>query len=85
MSQIVLFIASISSQLFYYERISLEETGALAPAVCSCLSLWGEDEINEREKQERELGGYGCGKVGTFYIFNVKLNCTYEIIGLLCR
>ncbi|PON77456.1 E3 ubiquitin-protein ligase SIN-like [Parasponia andersonii] len=50
-------------QLLYYERISIEGTGALAPAVCPCLSLWGEDEITEREKQERELGGYGCGQV----------------------
>ncbi|XP_062107483.1 uncharacterized protein LOC133818563 isoform X2 [Humulus lupulus] len=50
-------------QLFYYERISIEGTNALAPAVCPCLSLWGEDEITEREKRERELGGYGCGQV----------------------
>ncbi|PON58497.1 E3 ubiquitin-protein ligase SIN-like [Trema orientale] len=50
-------------QLFYYERISIEGTAPLAPAVCPCLSLWGEDEITEREKRERELGGYGCGQV----------------------
>ncbi|KAF4356800.1 hypothetical protein F8388_000603 [Cannabis sativa] len=50
-------------QLFYYERISIEGTNALAPAVCPCLSSWGEDEITEREKRERELGGYGCGQV----------------------
>ncbi|ONI17332.1 hypothetical protein PRUPE_3G152100 [Prunus persica] len=50
-------------QLFYYESISVEENGALAPAVVPFLSSWGEDEITEREKRERELGGYGCGEV----------------------
>nr|XP_034924016.1 uncharacterized protein LOC118056031 [Populus alba] len=30
---------------------------------CSCLSSWGEEEISEREKQQRELGGYGFGEV----------------------
>ncbi|XP_057971660.1 uncharacterized protein LOC131160238 isoform X2 [Malania oleifera] len=50
-------------QLFYYESISIEGTGALVPAVFPCLSSWGEEEINEREKRERELGGYGFGEV----------------------
>ncbi|XP_068335071.1 uncharacterized protein [Pyrus communis] len=50
-------------QLFYYESISVEENGALAPALVPSLSSWGEDEITEREKRERELGGYGCGEV----------------------
>ncbi|KAM1114393.1 uncharacterized protein LOC126582106 [Malus sylvestris] len=50
-------------QLFYYEGISVEENGALAPALVPSLSSWGEDEITEREKRERELGGYGCGEV----------------------
>ncbi|KAK9951158.1 hypothetical protein M0R45_006616 [Rubus argutus] len=49
-------------QLFYYESISVEGHVSLSPAV-PCLSSWGEDEITEREKRERELGGYGCGEV----------------------
>ncbi|KAL5582618.1 hypothetical protein UlMin_015060 [Ulmus minor] len=50
-------------QLFYYERISIDGTGTSTHSVVPCLSSWGEDEITEREKQERELGGYGYGKV----------------------
>ncbi|KAK3218374.1 hypothetical protein Dsin_012344 [Dipteronia sinensis] len=50
-------------QLFYYESISIERSGALAPTVFPCLSSWGEEEITEREKRERELGGYGSGEV----------------------
>ncbi|XP_024928861.3 uncharacterized protein LOC107416263 isoform X1 [Ziziphus jujuba] len=50
-------------QLFYYERISLEGYDAFVPVVVPCLSSWGEDEINEREKREKELGGYGFGEV----------------------
>ncbi|PPD70115.1 hypothetical protein GOBAR_DD33009 [Gossypium barbadense] len=50
-------------QLFYYESISIEGAGSSAPVVIPCLSSWGEEEITEREKRERELGGYGCGEV----------------------
>ncbi|KAK6228722.1 hypothetical protein QUC31_005836 [Theobroma cacao] len=50
-------------QLFYYESISIEGAGSSAPMVVPCLSSWGEEEITEREKRERELGGYGCGEV----------------------
>ncbi|KAL5745109.1 hypothetical protein ACOSP7_026255 [Xanthoceras sorbifolium] len=50
-------------QFFYYESISIEGSGAMAPTVVPCLSSWGEEEITEREKQERELGGYGSGEV----------------------
>ncbi|XP_022745545.1 uncharacterized protein LOC111295942 isoform X1 [Durio zibethinus] len=50
-------------QLFYYESISIEGAGSSAPVVVPCLSSWGEEEITEREKRERELGGYGCGEV----------------------
>ncbi|KDP22662.1 hypothetical protein JCGZ_02504 [Jatropha curcas] len=50
-------------QLFYYERISVEGSDALVPAPAPCLSSWGEEEITEREKRERELGGYGLGEV----------------------
>lgn len=35
----------------------------MTSAVIPCLSSWGEEEINDREKRERELGGYGSGKV----------------------
>uniref|UniRef100_A0A5B7BKE3 Uncharacterized protein n=1 Tax=Davidia involucrata TaxID=16924 RepID=A0A5B7BKE3_DAVIN len=50
-------------QLFYYESISVGETCELSPIVAPCLSSWGEEEITEREKRERELGGYGFGEV----------------------
>lgn len=50
-------------QLFYYESISVDGLGPLATAVVPCLSSWGEDEITEREKRERKLGGYGLGEV----------------------
>ncbi|XVE86079.1 hypothetical protein DITRI_Ditri18aG0007600 [Diplodiscus trichospermus] len=50
-------------QLFYYESISIGGAGSSAPIVVPCLSSWGEEEITEREKRERELGGYGCGEV----------------------
>ncbi|PPR88107.1 hypothetical protein GOBAR_AA32577 [Gossypium barbadense] len=50
-------------QLFYYESISIEGAGSSASVAIPCLSSWGEEEITEREKRERELGGYGCGEV----------------------
>ncbi|XP_021297258.1 uncharacterized protein LOC110426366 [Herrania umbratica] len=50
-------------QLFYYESISVDGAGSSAPMVVPCLSSWGEEEITEREKRERELGGYGRGEV----------------------
>ncbi|KAG6410143.1 hypothetical protein SASPL_128193 [Salvia splendens] len=50
-------------QLFYYESVAVGEPFELSPALFPCLSSWGEEEISEREKQERELGGYGCGEV----------------------
>ncbi|XP_042033274.1 uncharacterized protein LOC121779888 [Salvia splendens] len=50
-------------QLFYYESVAVGEPSELSPAIFPCLSSWGEEEISEREKQERELGSYGCGEV----------------------
>ncbi|KAJ7970533.1 E3 ubiquitin-protein ligase SIN-like [Quillaja saponaria] len=50
-------------QLFYYESISFRGTDTLVPAVVPCLFSWGEEEITEREKREREHGGYGFGEV----------------------
>ncbi|XP_051117954.1 uncharacterized protein LOC127242450 [Andrographis paniculata] len=50
-------------QLFYYESVAVGEPSELSSAVFPCLASWGEEEISEREKQERELGGYGCGEV----------------------
>ncbi|XP_058228337.1 uncharacterized protein LOC131336489 isoform X2 [Rhododendron vialii] len=50
-------------QLFYYERISVGGPRELVPTVVPCLSSWGEEEISEREKREKELGGYGRGEV----------------------
>lgn len=50
-------------QLFYYETVSVEGPGSLVPGLGPCLSSWGEEEITEREKRERELGGYGFGEV----------------------
>lgn len=50
-------------QLFYYESVAVGEPSQLSPALYPCLASWGEEEISEREKQERELGGYGFGEV----------------------
>ncbi|XP_052204591.1 uncharacterized protein LOC127809656 [Diospyros lotus] len=50
-------------QLFYYERISVGGPCEFVPTVIPCLSSWGEEEITEREKREKELGGYGRGEV----------------------
>ncbi|XAR51482.1 Phosphoprotein phosphatase [Bertholletia excelsa] len=50
-------------QLFYYERISVGAPCELVSTVFPCLSFWGEEEITEREKREKELGGYGRGEV----------------------
>ncbi|KAK7343916.1 hypothetical protein VNO77_13039 [Canavalia gladiata] len=52
-------------QLFYYESISLERSSALVPTNIPCLFSWGEEEIAEREKQEKELGGYGSGELSS--------------------
>lgn len=51
------------SQLFYYESVSVDGPAALVPTPVPCLSSWGEEEITEREKRERDLGGYGFGEV----------------------
>ncbi|XP_011002799.1 PREDICTED: uncharacterized protein LOC105109714 isoform X2 [Populus euphratica] len=50
-------------QLFYYESISVEGSHSSNSSVVPCLSSWGEEEISEREKRQRELGGYGFGEV----------------------
>lgn len=50
-------------QLFYYESISVEGSHLSNSSVVPCLSSWGEEEISEREKRQRELGGYGFGEV----------------------
>ncbi|KAI8541919.1 hypothetical protein RHMOL_Rhmol08G0097900 [Rhododendron molle] len=50
-------------ELLYYERISVGGPRELVPTVVPCLSSWGEEEISEREKREKELGGYGRGEV----------------------
>ncbi|KAK9054194.1 hypothetical protein SSX86_025272 [Deinandra increscens subsp. villosa] len=50
-------------QIFYYESVAIGGTCELGPVVVPCLSLWTEEAISEREKQEKELGGYGCGEV----------------------
>ncbi|CAI9110607.1 OLC1v1010663C1 [Oldenlandia corymbosa var. corymbosa] len=50
-------------QLFYYECVAVNGLHDLPPVSFPCLHLWGEEEISEREKQERELGGYGTGEV----------------------
>lgn len=50
-------------QLFYYESVSVDGPAALVPTPVPCLSSWGEEEITEREKRERDLGGYGFGEV----------------------
>ncbi|KAI5684348.1 hypothetical protein M9H77_05576 [Catharanthus roseus] len=50
-------------QLFYYECVAVKGLHELAPVAFPCLYSWGEEEISEREKQEKELGGYGSGEV----------------------
>ncbi|KAJ6752823.1 E3 UBIQUITIN-PROTEIN LIGASE SINA-LIKE 2 [Salix koriyanagi] len=50
-------------QLFYYESISIEGSCTSTSSVTPYLSSWGEEEITEREKRQRELGGYGFGEV----------------------
>ncbi|KAL3525506.1 hypothetical protein ACH5RR_013878 [Cinchona calisaya] len=50
-------------QLFYYECVAVRGLHELAPVSFPCLYSWGEEEISEREKQEKELGGYGGGEV----------------------
>ncbi|KAG9135638.1 hypothetical protein Leryth_002373 [Lithospermum erythrorhizon] len=50
-------------QLFYYESIAVGDMNEMAPVAFPCLFSWGEEEISEREKREKELGGYGSGEV----------------------
>nr|XP_043632715.1 uncharacterized protein LOC122603924 isoform X2 [Erigeron canadensis] len=50
-------------QLFYYESVAVGGPCELGPVVVPCLSSWTEENISEREKQEKELGGYGSGEV----------------------
>ncbi|XP_052625448.1 uncharacterized protein LOC111919274 isoform X2 [Lactuca sativa] len=61
-------------QLFYYESLAIGVPGELGPVVIPCLSelglivipclsSWTEENISEREKQEKELGGYRSGEV----------------------
>ncbi|MFS7890453.1 putative protein-serine/threonine phosphatase [Helianthus anomalus] len=50
-------------QLFYYESVAIGGTCEPGPIVVPCVSLWTEEAISEREKQEKELGGYGSGEV----------------------
>lgn len=52
----------------------------MVPALGPCLSSWGEEEITEREKRERELGGYGFGEVS--YIIN---GWHYNIYAWICH
>ncbi|XP_031095814.1 uncharacterized protein LOC115999972 [Ipomoea triloba] len=49
-------------QLFYYESIAVRAAYELAPVAFPCLFSWGEEEITEREKLEKEIGGYGLGE-----------------------
>ncbi|KAL3526986.1 hypothetical protein ACH5RR_011642 [Cinchona calisaya] len=50
-------------QLFYYECVAVRGLHELDSVSFPCLYSWGEEEISEREKQEKELGGYGSGEV----------------------
>ncbi|CAH9094657.1 unnamed protein product [Cuscuta epithymum] len=49
-------------QLFYYESVAVRAVYELAPVAFPCLFSWGEEEITEREKLEKEMGGYGNGE-----------------------
>lgn len=50
-------------QIFYYESVAIGGTCEPGPVVVPCLTCWTEEAISEREKQEKELGGYGSGEV----------------------
>lgn len=50
-------------QIFYYESVAIGGIYEPGPVVLPCLSSWTEEAISEREKQEKELGGYGSGEV----------------------
>ncbi|XP_076920319.1 uncharacterized protein LOC143581412 isoform X1 [Bidens hawaiensis] len=50
-------------QIFYYESVAIGGMYEPGPVVLPCLSSWTEEAISEREKQEKELGGYGSGEV----------------------
>ncbi|KAF5791466.1 putative protein-serine/threonine phosphatase [Helianthus annuus] len=50
-------------QIFYYESVAIGGTCEPVPVVVPCITLWTEEAISEREKQEKELGGYGSGEV----------------------
>ncbi|KAF7811545.1 E3 ubiquitin-protein ligase SINA-like 10 [Senna tora] len=60
-------------QLFYYEIISFEDSSAFVPTIVPCLFYWGEEEITEREKREKELGGYGFGEDSEFVLIRNAL------------
>lgn len=51
----------------------------MSSAVVPCLSSWGEEEITERERREKELGGYGLGQVHSNLQFFIS---TYAFIKL---
>ncbi|XP_057487763.1 uncharacterized protein LOC130773831 isoform X2 [Actinidia eriantha] len=63
-------------QLFYYERISVGGPCDLVPAVVPCLSSWGEEEITDRERREKGLGGYGRGEV----IYKERCHATEVVV-----
>ncbi|XP_076911526.1 uncharacterized protein LOC143569526 [Bidens hawaiensis] len=50
-------------QLFYYESVAIVGTCEPGLVDVPCVSLWTEEAISEREKHEKELGGYGRGEV----------------------
>lgn len=59
-------------QIFYYECVAIGGSCEPGPVVVPCLSLWTEEAISEREKQEKELGGYGCGEVRVFFFLDLN-------------
>ena len=56
-------IRPVNVQIFYYESVAIGGTCEPGPVVVPCLTCWTEEAISEREKQEKELGGYGSGEV----------------------
>ncbi|KAJ0659756.1 putative protein-serine/threonine phosphatase [Helianthus annuus] len=73
-------------QLFYYESVAIGGSYELAPVVVPCLSSWTEEHISEREKQEKELGGYGSGEVSCMFenVINGWAQQVQQVIKL-CR
>ncbi|GFS36895.1 hypothetical protein Acr_00g0048580 [Actinidia rufa] len=67
---------AVGGCLLFLQRISVGGPCDLFPTVVPCLSSWGEAEITDREKREKELGGYGRGEV----IYKERCHATVVVV-----